>query len=397
MQICIVGGGLQGLEASYLSKKLGWRTVLIDRKPNPPAKEMADEFHKLDLLNEKDDVLKEVLENSDAILPATENVETLTKLELLSKKFNLPFLQDNRAFLISRDKKETERLFDILQIPHPKSFSVNCESLKFPLILKPSLESGSTDVTLVRNRIELREALSKLSQIYGDNIIIQEYVNGLALSLEVIGDGELHYPILTTCLEFDSQFSCKRVYTPENMEDLVESRYFEDSIKIARALRLKGLMDTQAIVEGSTPFMIEINARLPSQTPTVVYNSTDINFIEVLYEVFALNRLPRLKVTKKRAVMYQHVEIKDGNLFIRGERIIKGYKGLRLEPDFFGVEAITNLQDYNDYKDSIEGVATLIVKARSLAEAKKRMKEVLIRILEEFSLRKIIDETPPKV
>ena len=33
----VIGGKLQGIEAVYLSKKAGWKTLLIDKAANVPA------------------------------------------------------------------------------------------------------------------------------------------------------------------------------------------------------------------------------------------------------------------------------------------------------------------------------------------------------------------------
>ena len=37
MLIAVVGGKLQGVEAVYLAKKAGWKTLVIDKNPDVPA------------------------------------------------------------------------------------------------------------------------------------------------------------------------------------------------------------------------------------------------------------------------------------------------------------------------------------------------------------------------
>ena len=37
VRVGVVGGKLQGVEATYLARKAGWEVVVIDQDPNPPA------------------------------------------------------------------------------------------------------------------------------------------------------------------------------------------------------------------------------------------------------------------------------------------------------------------------------------------------------------------------
>ncbi|MBF0531214.1 MAG: NAD-binding protein, partial [Deltaproteobacteria bacterium] len=52
-QVVFIGGGLQGVEAAYLARKIGWRVRLIDRNPTPPASGLVDEFIQMDLKTPK--------------------------------------------------------------------------------------------------------------------------------------------------------------------------------------------------------------------------------------------------------------------------------------------------------------------------------------------------------
>ena len=42
MRLAVIGGKLQGTEAGYLAAKAGYETVLVDRKPAPPAAGLVD-------------------------------------------------------------------------------------------------------------------------------------------------------------------------------------------------------------------------------------------------------------------------------------------------------------------------------------------------------------------
>ena len=55
------------------------------------------------------------------------------------------------------------------------------------------------------------------------------------------------------------------------------------SVKIAELIELKGIMDVEVIDDEGILKVLEIDARIPSQTPTVVYHSTGVNLLEELF------------------------------------------------------------------------------------------------------------------
>ena len=384
MRICIVGGKLQGLEATYLSKKAGIESVLIDKDPNTPASYMADEFHCIDVL--KDRIAEKILKSADGILPANEDRETLTFLEKVSERIGVPYMQDNNAFWISSDKNKSKGLFESLEIPQPKKWP----ECGFPVIVKPANRSGSVGIFKADNDMELREAQKAVSSI-DKNVIIQKFICGKALSLELIAFGGDVVPLQITELEFDESYGCKRVIAPDEEKEDTRSEYLRISKRIATGLNLRGLMDTQAIVdENELPLMIEINARLPSQTPTAVYHSSGINMVALLMETAAKGRLSVPAVNPMSAVIFQHIQLHGNKILVKGEHVIGDATNLRLEKSFFGLdEAITNLSG-----KSASGVATLIVKDSSRKKAYARLAIAIEEIMAEYNLTEYYDPSP---
>ena len=63
---------------------------------------------------------------------------------------------------------------------------------------------------------------------------------------------------------------------------------FQDlGLRIAAKLTMTGIMDVEVINDQGILKVLEIDARLPSQTPTAVYKSTGTNMLELLYDLFA--------------------------------------------------------------------------------------------------------------
>lgn len=388
VRVGVLGGRLQGIEATYLCSKAGYESVLIDKDAQAPAMTLANETYVLDITKDVDHA-KKILKKVDAVLPATENKKTLMNLEKLCRELDIPFMQDNAAFWITSDKLTSMKFLLDLHIPTPTPWP-DC---KFPVIVKPSTKSGSESIFRANTLRQLKKALEKTQRV-DEKIVIQEFVEGPALSLEAIANKRKAKPLQITGLEFDEAYSCKRVYAPVKIPADLESEFDEICSEIAKGLGLKGLTDVQAISTDGVPKVNEINARLPSQTPTVVYHSSGVNIVSLLAELFLENEVSNVRIRPDHAVIYQHVKIFDGELRVQGERVMDKAKDLQIIKDFYGAhEAITNLTADNGY---IGWVATLIVKAKSLVGAKKKMTRIIQRLMDENGLHKYSDPSPSK-
>ena len=125
-------------------------------------------------------------------------------------------------------------------------------------------------------------------------------------------------------------------------------------------------MDVEVILYENELKVIEIDARLPSQTPTTVYWSTGLNMVQLLGDLF-LNRQTRIQPNSNHeyGVIYEHVRKASNRLEIAGEHMMSGADALHIFTDFFGAdEAITNYAAGRD-----DWVATLIVTEKNMEAA----------------------------
>jgi len=388
VRLALVGGRLQGLEAAYLAKKADITTLLIDREPNTPASKLVDENHVFDI-KKRENLFTKLCKTVDAVLPTTENMKTLIFLEKVSKRLEVPFLQDNDAFWTTSNKTRSKNFLISQNVAVPKPWP----DATFPLIVKPARLSGSVSVLKVSTPSQLPHIINEVEQI-DQEVIVEEFVDGLAVSLEVLAINGNSMPFQVTDLEFDESYGCKRVTAPTALSNHVKTKFIETGLKIAHDLNLHGLIDVQSIVTPSNSLKTnEINARLPSQTPTVVFHSAGINIVEELANMFLENTLSSNKVGVEKGVVYQHVCIHDHSLKVQGEHILTDAKKLTHELGFFGAdEAITNFLSDNNVNE--KRVATLIVRDTTLEEAQKKMDAVISEIMSAFKLTNYIDQKP---
>jgi pyrrolysine biosynthesis protein PylC len=148
-------------------------------------------------------------------------------------------------------------------------------------------------------------------------------------------------------------------------------REFEQlALRLANRLQLRGLMDVEVILNDGILKILEIDARLPSQTPTAVYWSTGYNLVVALGEVFIDRRACPMTHRPGRSVVYEHVHAQAGRLIWGGEHLMAAAGRLHRQAGFFGAdEALT---DYDS--NQMEWRATLIFSAdhRDAVWAKRR-------------------------
>jgi len=137
--------------------------------------------------------------------------------------------------------------------------------------------------------------------------------------------------------------------------------------------------------------VLEIDARLPSQTPLAVYHATGVNMVHMLASVFLSPfRRRRQPPMRSRGVILEHVRVTPEGIFIEGEHIMAQAGPLDRITGFFGAdEALTNYR-----KDAPCWVATLIVGGRTRLQAEQRRDRVLASIQNESGIAMIVDSRP---
>ncbi|SDE65940.1 3-methylornithine--L-lysine ligase PylC [Sporomusa acidovorans] len=384
MRVAIIGGRLQGVEAAYLAQKAGWEVILFDRRQQAQASGLADRFYCMDVLACRDEVIAG-LKGVDLIIPAIEDDGVLQALKSIANLTGIPLAFDFSAYSVSSSKLISNQLFSRLGVPRPQPWP-QCQ---FPVCLKPSGRSGSEGVQILYTQEELA---GKRTRNADEDWVIEEYLPGPSYSLEVIGFAGKYQVFQVTELEMDRVHDCKRVLAPGELNAKLLAEFAAVAVKLAGALSLNGIMDVETILHNRTLKVLEIDARLPSQTPTAVYHSSGINMVEWLGYSFLQKNLhvPIQKQQAEKCVIYEHCRVTPQQIEIAGEHILSEAGPLQLRAGFFGADEV--LTDYVPGKR--EWVVTLIVKGVSFEEAWDRRDAILRRMQRAFNIPEISDLCP---
>jgi pyrrolysine biosynthesis protein PylC len=383
MRIGVVGGRLQGLEAVYLAQMAGFQTTLLDKVPQVPARFIAEDFYLTDI-NQEEEKVRDWLKGCDLIIPATENFQTLVQLNEMAHQVDVPLALDLPSLTLSASKIHSNKILSHAGISLPAPWP----GCTLPVIVKPSNFSGSIGVRKVADPLVLRTICEDL----GNEMVIQEYVEGPSYSLEVVANKGKGTVFQVTLLEFDAGFDCKRVIAGPNIGKDIVGSFHQLGEEIAVEIRLSGIMDIEVIKTGKDLKVLEIDARLPSQTPTVVYHSTGINFIQILVEYWVNGRLPdysRLTEVGK-GVLYEHFQYTERGLAVTGEHILTTAQGLRLYTNRFGADVLIS-----NFEQSPENwVATAIFLGETEEEIWRSHYRAIQQIQEAFNCPNFYDLFP---
>jgi pyrrolysine biosynthesis protein PylC len=312
-----------------------------------------------------------------------ENPDALACLERWSLNSEIPFVFDPGAYSISSSKVKSDQLFAQIGVPTPLPWP----GCGFPALAKPSLGSGSQNVRVFHNSENLHAHQNESTEEW----VLQEFVPGPSYSIEVVGRPGNYVPLQVTDLQMDENYDCKRVLAPTDLTPRLISEFEKISRSIAATMALKGLMDVEVILHDHTLKVLEVDARLPSQTPTAVFWSTGINILEMLADLFLNNTIPgRGDRDAPMGVVYEHIKVTPNRLEVAGEHLISGADALQIRKDFFGAnEAITNYRPHRQ-----EWVATLIISEETREMAWQRRNRVISDLRQHFELEIYQDLAP---
>ena len=358
MRLCIVGGAQQGMEAVFLGHKAGYETVVIDKRGDAPALSICDEGHILDPRVERESAMK-VFRTCDAVLPACEEHDLLECLDGMLREIDIPFLFDLKAYDISQSKLESNRLMKADGVPMPLPWP----ECGYPVVVKPSCQSGSVGVSIAHNEEEMEAGLEKVRAL-GDEPVVQEFVHGKSVSIEVIGNGITATAYVTTEVVLDSGYDCKEVRCfPDILDHDTKEAFQRHSQKIAESLGLKGLMDVEAILTG-------------------------INLLEMLV---ASKTGAMVSVRRTgRCGIYWHLRLKDGVLRTTGEKEFSHVDRPLMKSGLFGSD--DSITDYAPGRKEWHG--TFMVSADSPSEAEERRRSVIQTIMRECGADSFVDASP---
>jgi D-alanine-D-alanine ligase len=221
---------------------------------------------------------------------------------------------------VAMNKLASKRLYEHACIPVPAYLSFQSsdainpneciEKLGLPMVVKPVTGGSSIGMTIAKTRRTLTSAIKK-AFLYGDTILIEEYIKGTEITGGVIGNHTMEsLPIVEIVpSRKHAFFDYEAKYLKGESLEICPARISQDiarkakdlAVKSHRALFCNGYSRTDMMIRGEDIFVLETNT-IPGMTPVsllpLAAKTAGMNFTQLLDRLIEL-ALEQKKKTKR--------------------------------------------------------------------------------------------------
>lgn len=290
-KVLVLGSGPirigQGIEFDYATvhsvlaiKEMGYEAIIMNSNPETVSTDfsISDKLYFEPLTLE--DVMHVVnLEKPEGVIVQFGGQTAINLADGLSRRGVTILGTSLTAIDKAEDRDKFELLLAELDLLRPKGKAVKrmedainvAESIGYPVLVRPSYVIGGSRMEIVYNRDELLKYLSKSGKLNDRHpILIDKYITGIEVEVDAISDGlTTIVPGIMEHIERSGVHSGDSiaVYPPQRLSSLVKEKCFEATLKISKALDVKGLINIQFIVCDDDVYVLEVNPRASRTIP----------------------------------------------------------------------------------------------------------------------------------
>ncbi|MCB1592064.1 MAG: carbamoyl-phosphate synthase large subunit [Alphaproteobacteria bacterium] len=328
-KVVILGGGPnrigQGIEfdyccvhAAYALSDAGYETIMVNCNPETVSTDYdtSDRLY-FEPLTEEDVVeLIQAEQQKGELLGVIVQLggQTPLKLSQSLQKYGIPILgTDPDAIDLAEDRERFQKLLMKLELRQPPNALARskqeamdvAESIGFPMVIRPSYVLGGQAMEIVHNTGELEEYINTAVKVSGDTpVLLDRYLKSATeIDVDVLSDGKDVYVCgIMEHIEEAGVHSGDSMCTlpPHTLPEETIHRIEEQSIKLARALKVKGLMNVQFAVRKNEKtgeneiFILEVNPRA-SRTVPFVAKATGVPVAKIAARIMVGEKLASFK------------------------------------------------------------------------------------------------------
>lgn len=308
-KVIVLGSGPnrigQGIEFDYscvhgllAARECGYEAIMINCNPETVSTDfnMADKLyfepvfweHLIDIIEHEKPEGVIVQLGGQTALKLAERLEN-AGIKIIGTSFN--------DMDLAEDRGRFSDLLKTLEIPYPKYGVAEtaeeaieiARQVGYPVLVRPSYVLGGQGMSIVINEEELEHAVvDLLRKIPGNRILIDHFLDrAMEAETDCICDGE-KVEIMGVMEHIEPagihSGDSNSVLPPFGLSPLVVSLMEEYTKKLARALKIKGLMNVQFAIKNDVVYVIEANPRA-SRTVPFLAKAYDVPFVNIATKV----------------------------------------------------------------------------------------------------------------
>ncbi|MBS9335677.1 carbamoyl-phosphate synthase large subunit [Fructobacillus papyrifericola] len=145
------------------------------------------------------------------------------------------------------------------------------EKIGYPLLIRPSYVIGGRGMEVLDKPAELERYMTEAVKVSRDHpVLLDSYLTGQEAELDLIADGQdVLIPGIMEHVERAGIHSgdSMAVYPPQQLSFAIQSKMILAATKLARHLKVVGLMNVQFVIHENEPYVIEVNPRASRTVP----------------------------------------------------------------------------------------------------------------------------------
>ncbi len=303
----------QGIEFDYSSvhcvwtlRELGYDVVIVNNNPETVSTDYdtADRLYFEPLCRE--DVWNIVqLEKPVGVVVAFGGQTAIKLTQFLDAKGVTILGTSADSIDVAEDRARFDALLERFGIRRPKGRGVltleealeAARELGYPVLLRPSYVIGGQNMCISRDAASTERYMRGiLAQGIENPVLVDKYMPGTELEVDVISDGEdVLIPGIMEHIERAGVHSGDSiaVYPPWNLSDKFLRRITEVSTRLALALGTKGLVNIQYLIWQDELYVIEVNPRA-SRTVPYISKVTNVPMVDLAAKIMLGAKLREL-------------------------------------------------------------------------------------------------------
>ena len=331
-KIIILGGGPnrigQGIEFDYCCvhaalalREDGYETIMINCNPET----VSTDFDTSDRLYFESLTLEDVLEIVHLEKPKGVIVQyggqTPLKLARALEAAGVPIIGTSPDSIdLAEDRERFQKLLERLGLKQPPNATARsveqainaAKELGYPLVVRPSYVLGGRAMEIVFNEEGLQRYMKDAVSVSNDSpVLLDRFLDdAVEMDVDAIYDGER--VLIGGLMEHIEQAgvhsgdsACS--LPPYELAPVIQDKLREQVAKMAEALGVRGLMNTQFAIQGEDIYVLEVNPRA-SRTAPFVSKATGYALAKIAARVMVGQTLAQQGVTEERIPTYYCVK-----------------------------------------------------------------------------------------
>jgi carbamoyl-phosphate synthase large subunit len=335
-KIMILGGGPnrigQGIEfdycccqASFALRELGYETIMVNSNPETVSTDYdtSDKLYFEPLTFE--DIMNIVdKEKPDGIIVQLGGQTPLNLARKLAKA-GAPIIGTSIDSIDdAEDREKFQRLMQKLNIQQPPNgtaFSFEearrvARQVGYPIVVRPSYVLGGRAMKIVYSEDSLKDYIKIAARVSPEHpILIDKFLeNALEVDVDCVSDGEI--TVIGGIMEHIEEAGVHSgdsacVLPSITLGKRMIAEITDASKRIAKALKVRGLMNIQWAIRNDILFILEVNPRA-SRTVPFVSKATGVPLAKIATKIMVGKTLKQLKFTKE--VVPKYISVKESVL-----------------------------------------------------------------------------------